>query len=483
MIASIRARERRHLKVLVIDDMEEMADLLAVRLSAAGHAASAAYCGADGLTAARAGRPDLVLCDLHLPDVEGLDLLAQLLALSPAPEVMIMTGGGTTAQAVAALKMGAEDYLEKPIYFEELLALIQKLDQHLNTEQKLDQLKTSGTRDALGRLSVYMGAGMQQVYQDLSVAAGQDNVPVLLLGETGSGKEHAARLLHQLSRRFAGPFVELNCASLPEALVESELFGAEAGAYTDAKQRRLGLFEAAQGGTLFLDEVNELSPATQAKLLKVLEEREVRRVGSTTSVPLDLRVVAATNKDLAAEAKAGRFRQDLYYRMSLFTVRLPPLRERRQDIPELADFLHKRACQTFGQRLPRLGAAELADLAARDWPGNVRELRNVIESAVLRARHGRLELAPALAGGAPLALAPAPGSPDEPLRPLKAAVDEAVRAVKRDMLTQALDRSKGSKAGAARLLGTDYKTILNLMKSLGLMTPAGPEPALPALAR
>jgi DNA-binding NtrC family response regulator len=308
---------------------------------------------------------------------------------------------------------------------------------------------------------------MRRVYGELETAAAQENLSVLLLGETGTGKEHAARLVHRLSRRYAKPFIEVNCAALPETLVEAELFGSEAGAYTDAKRRRVGLFEAAQGGTLFLDEIGELPLPAQAKLLKVLEDRELRRVGGSETLKLDLRVVAATNRDLQAEAKAGRFRSDLYWRLALFPVRIPPLRDHPEDIPALAAFLFQRACGEFGRRLAPLGPAQMAGLAAREWPGNVRELRNTIDAAVLRARGDA-----ALLDGAEAPPA-APSAAGQALQPMRDAVDAAVRQVKLDLLQRALAESKGNKMQAARLLGVDGKTIHNLVRDFGLEgTPA-----------
>ena len=454
------------LNIVVIDDERSLADMLVRRLKSAGHQACAAYNGADGLALTNSAKTDLVLCDLHLPDMAGLDLLQQLLSQAQSAKVMMMTGAGTTALAVKALKLGAEDYLEKPFDFEELLALIQKLDQRRETNLALAKLKESGTQRTLEKLRIYLGAGMQKVYADLNLAAAQDGLTVLLLGESGSGKEHAAQLLHQLSGRFAGPFVELNCASLPETLVESELFGSEAGSYTDSKRRHIGLFESAQGGTLFLDEIGDLPLAAQAKLLKVLEDRTIRRVGSSSPIKLDLRLVAATNKDLKSEAEAGRFRSDLLFRLNTFVVRLPALRERREDIPALAQFLFDQACKAFNRRLAPLTAAQMEALSRRRWEGNVRELRNAIESGVLRAHEGRFQLPAEEANGAADAAVPAGEAPDPPFRPMKEAVEESVRALKRKMLLKALTESKGNKTAAARLLKTDHKTVLNLMKSL-----------------
>ena len=457
------------MNILVIDDEKALADHLVGRLNAAGHRARAAYNGADGLASARDNPVDLVICALGLPDMHALGLMPLLLAQSPDIKVIVMTGCRSPADAVATLRAGAEVCLEKPFDMDELLILVEKLGLRLKTELALGSLKLSATRRSMDKLRLYMGEGMQKVYQDLALASAEARVPVLLLGETGSGKEHAARLLHQLSARFAGPFVELNCASLPETLVDAELFGAEAGAYTDAKLLRRGLFEAAQGGTLFLDEIGELSAGTQAKLLKVLEDHKLRRVGSTEVVGLNLRVVAATNKDLAEEVHAGRFRSDLYFRLSTFSIHLPALRQRREDIPALARFLFERACLDYGRRLAPLDGAQLAELSGRDWPGNVRELRNVLESAVLRAQDGRAVLGPD--GLSPRAAAPAAAldlAADGLLGPLHEAVDQAVRKVKLDLLTRALTQCKGNKTAAAKLLQIDYKTIANLKKSLGM---------------
>ena len=455
------------MKVLVIDDEKQLADSVALILQKEGHAAAAAYGGAEGLAAAKATQPELVLCDLHLPDADGLELVPQFLALAPEAKVVVMTGDSGTSVAVEAMRQGAEAYLQKPFHNNELLVLVQKLGQRRHTERSLKDLRAAHTRDALERLRIYVGAGMQAVYEELSLAAEQGGVTVLIQGETGSGKEHAARLVHQLSRDFAGPFVELNCASIPETLVESELFGVEAGAFTDAKHRRSGLFEAAQGGTLFLDEVDELSAGTQAKLLKVLEDRELRRVGSAETVRLHLRVLAASNKDLEGEVKAGRFRPDLYYRLGLFKVRLPPLRERRSDIPALARHLFNAACRAYGRRLAPLSDREMELLGRRDWMGNVRELRNVIEHAVLHGRDGHAVFMAGLGEPGAEGAGPLTDGHGTGLRPLKEAVDEAVRGVKLRMLRQALSQADGNKMEAARLLGVDYKTILNLQRSLG----------------
>ena len=451
------------MNILVLDDEEALADLLAGRLREAGHQVRTAYRGSQALEALAAEPADLVLTDLMLPDANGLELMPRLLERSPQAKVVMMTGTGSTAIAVKAMKAGAEDYLEKPFDPEELLVLVEKLDRHHGVELELDSLRRTRVDEASEDLGVTILPGMRRVYGELETAAAQDHLSVLLLGETGTGKEHAARLLHRLSRRYAKPFVEVNCAALPETLVEAELFGSEAGAYTDAKRRRVGLFEAAQGGTLFLDEIGELPLPAQAKLLKVLEDRELRRVGGSDTLRLDLRVVAATNRDLQAEAKAGRFRPDLYWRLALFPVRLPPLREHAEDIPALAGFLFQRACAEFARRLAPLSAGQLAALAARDWPGNVRELRNVIDAAVLRARGDVAALEGA--GGAPASEA------GGPLPPMRAAVDEAVRRLKLDLLKRALAEAKGNKMQAARLLDVDGKTIHNLIRDFGLDDP------------
>jgi two-component system response regulator AtoC len=444
------------MNIVVIDDEHFLANTITRRLDLAGHCARAAYSGKEGLRVAAEANADLVLCDMGLPDGNGLDLIPRFIRQRPEAKIVMMTGAHCTASAIRAMKLGAEDYLEKPFELEGLLTLVQKLDGHRENELVLDTFKEAGTQKTVSKLRVYMGMGMKQVYDDLTLAAAQDTVPVLLLGETGSGKEHTAWLLHQLSRRFAGPFIELNCASIPESLIEAELFGSEAGSFTDSKRRHVGLFESAQGGTLFLDEIGDLSLSAQAKLLKVLDEKELRRIGSSGTVKLDFRLVAATNKDLKEESHRGRFRSDLYFRLNNFVVRIPPLRERRADIPNLARFLFDQGCRKFKRRLEPLSESQLEELCSRTWEGNVRELRNVIEGGILRAPGNRVELDPIRP-----ATAPAP-----PCRSLKDAVDDAVRTVKRDMLQQALLRAKGNRTEAARILQVDYKTILNLMKSL-----------------
>ena len=453
------------MRILVLDDEETLAGLLAGRLREAGHQVRTAYSAAQALQALAAEPVELVLSDLMLPDANGIELMPRLLEKSPSAKVVMMTGTGSTALAVKAMKAGAEDYLEKPFDPEELLVLVEKLDRHHGVELELESLRQARVEEASLDLGVTILPGMRRVYGELETAAAQENLSVLLLGETGTGKEHAARLVHRLSRRYAKPFIEVNCAALPETLVEAELFGSEAGAYTDAKRRRVGLFEAAQGGTLFLDEIGELPLAAQAKLLKVLEDRELRRVGGSEVLRLDLRVVAATNRDLQAEAKAGRFRPDLYWRLALFPVRIPPLRDHPEDIPALAGFLFQRACAEFGRRLAPLSPAQLAGLAAREWQGNVRELRNTIDAAVLRARGdvAALDGAEAPAAGA--------GAAEQPLQPMREAVDAAVRQVKLDLLQRALAESKGNKMQAARLLGVDGKTIHNLVRDFGLEGP------------
>jgi DNA-binding NtrC family response regulator len=447
--------------IVVVDDERFLANTITRHLELAGHCARAAYCGSEGLRIAAEANADLVLCDMRLPDGNGLDLIPRFIQQRPGTKIVMMTGAHGTATAIQAMKLGAEDYLEKPFELEGLLVLVQKLDERRENELTLETVKKSGTLKTLSKLRVYMGTGMKQVYDDLTLAAAQDTVPVLLQGETGSGKEHAAWLLHQLSRRFAGPFVELNCACIPESLVEAELFGSEAGSFTDSKRRHLGHFESAQGGTLFLDEIGDLSMSAQAKLLKVLDERELRRIGSSEPVKLDIRLVAATNKDLKAESNAGRFRSDLYFRLNTFLVRIPPLRERRADIPDLARFLFAQACRNFKRRLEPLSEAQLADLSARNWEGNVRELRNLIEGSILRAAGNHVDLDPDRSNPSPCLARQAPSFPS-----LKEAVEDAVRTVKREMLQQALLRTKGNRSEAARVLQVDYKTISNLIKSL-----------------
>jgi two-component system response regulator AtoC len=438
-------------RVLVVDDEEDIRSFIAEALDSFDVVKAR-----DGQEAAELCAHQefhLVITDLTMPRMDGLTLLRKLRAEMPETEVIVLTAHGTVGTAVEAMKLGAFDYLQKPLSGpDELRLLVRRAlemgdlrvasDRHKRTERKAPPLVAT---DPL------MLAVAEQIRK---VAA--TNASVLLLGESGTGKEVAARAVHAESPRSAGPFVAVNCAAITETLLESEIFGHEKGAFTGATEARRGRFELADGGTLFLDEVGELAPGLQSKLLRVLEERKFERVGGSRTISVDVRLVAATNRDLAAEMQAGRFRADLYHRLAVFPVRLPPLRERKKDIVPLAEHLLVRIGEDLGRRGLSLSAAARAALLARDWPGNVRELRNVLERAAILTDGKQLE---AEHLGAVTAAAPALAA---------AGSAGTLRDAERATIAAALAATGGHRKQAAERLGIGERTLYDKIKEYGL---------------
>ncbi|MFQ5348987.1 MAG: sigma-54-dependent transcriptional regulator, partial [Thermoanaerobaculia bacterium] len=384
--------------------------------------------GESGLARLGERRFDLVLTDLKLPGASGLEVLAASRAADPDLPVVVLTAYGTVRSAVEAMRLGAMDFLEKPVEIDDLFALVRSL---VDGEAEAEAFEVPG-----GPLIVGRHPRMRAALRLLEKVAPADST-VLLTGESGTGKELFAHALHALSERAGGPFVAVNCAAIPEGLLESELFGHEKGAFTGAHRRRSGRFEQAAAGTLLLDEVAELTSAVQGKVLRVLEERSFERVGGAATLTTDARLVAATNRDLAAMVESGEFRADLFYRLDVFPIELPPLRERSSDLPALARHLLERLAERHGGVPLKLDddAAEL--LAAQPWPGNVRQLANLLERAVILSERPRLSAADL----GPL-LTPLPGD------------DE------RQRLRRALEEADGDKRRAAELLGVSYRTVL-----------------------
>jgi two-component system, NtrC family, nitrogen regulation response regulator GlnG len=372
-------------RLLVADDEESVRWVLEKALRTAGYEVTAVADGEQAIRAFEAEAHDLVLADLRMPGVDGLTLLARLRERWPDAQVVVMTAHGTMDSAIQAMQRGAYDYLAKPFDLDELVLLVERALTARRLTQEVAQLK-SGLHEVweLGAL-IGRHSRMQDVYKTIGRIAGSD-VTVLLRGESGTGKELVARAVHHYSRRAGRPFVAVSCAAIPGTLLESELFGHERGAFTDARERKLGKFELAHAGTFYLDEVGDMPLELQAKLLRALQERTIERIGGRESIRIDVRVLAATNRDLEALMREGRFREDLYYRLNVVTVNLPPLRERRRDIPLLVEhFLAK-----YGAELGERGIAPpaLDRLVGYDWPGNVRELENVIQRAMVMAAGG-----------------------------------------------------------------------------------------------
>ena len=369
--------------VLVADDEALIRQSLRALLAGEGFEVAQASSGAEAWTRFQEARPDVVLLDLVLGDADGLDLLRRMKQEAPDTKVILISAHGSIESAVTAMKLGGYDFIKKPFELEEIVAAVANAVRTSRLEQRVAYLAAQDRRRGGGAAFVHASPQMERVLGEVSVIA-QSPVPmVLVTGESGTGKQAIARMLHEGSPRAAGPFVELNCSAIPENLVESELFGHERGAFSDARERKLGLVEIADGGTLFLDEIGDLGAGAQAKLLTFLEQRTFRRVGATAVRRVDARVVAATNRNLTAAVSARGFREDLFYRINAITVHLPPLRERVADIRALAEHFLAESTREFVRRFRGLAPETLGLLERYRWPGNVRELRAVIARAVL----------------------------------------------------------------------------------------------------
>ena len=447
--------------LLVVDDERSLRFSIGEWARDEGYAPLEAASGREALELARERGIDAVVLDLKLADEDGLRVLRELRDNDPSLPVVMLTGHGTVEQAVRAIQLGAYDFMLKPPDLAHLGLVLERALEHARLRQEVSRLRQSGA----GRVEIVGGSdGLKLAMSRLERAAKASASTVLLFGETGSGKELMARFLHEKSARAAGPFVELNCSAIPEQLLESELYGHERGAFTDAKRFKKGLFELADRGTLFLDEIGEMAPQLQAKLLRVLETRTFRRVGGGADITVDVRVVAATHRDLAKLVSEGRFREDLYFRLNVVPVHVPALRERVADIPPLAEHFVARFCRELGRPTARLHPAALERLQGYRWPGNVRELRNVIERVLLleaddeiRPEHLPAEMSghAALAGGA--AIDPFPAGAVRPLAELeKMAIEHALRVC------------EGNKTRAASLLGIARQTLRTKIKEYAI---------------
>jgi DNA-binding NtrC family response regulator len=452
-------------RVLVVDDDRAVRNVLQVNLTRHGMQVEIATDARQALVALHERAFDLVLTDVRMPGATGLELLARVRRSWPDVQVIVMTGYGSVEDAVAAMKAGAADYLIKPVARDELLVVLDRALEHRTLRAQLLQLRREvqdryGFENLIGTSPV-----MISLYEEVAAVA-ETTATVLLQGPTGTGKELLARAVHYRSPRAAGPLVSVNCASIPETLLESELFGHEKGAFTGAVRQHRGRFEQADGGTLFLDEIGEISPAMQAKLLRVLQTGDIQRVGGQETVHIDVRVVAATNRDLAAEVQAGRFREDLFYRLNVVTVRVPSLAERREDIPLLVEHFVRRQAEKNERPIPHVTRTTLDVLSALDWPGNVRQLEHAVERAfILNRDPTRLEIQPpeGLAPRPPV-IAPAGGA----LPPPGVTLHDVLEAHERELLVAALREARGVQATAARRLGLSKSNLCYRLKKLGI---------------
>ena len=446
-------------KILVVDDEESHRIMLRAVLSADGYAVAEASDGTEAVRAVEKEAFDLILMDLRMTDMDGIEALTEIRKISPLVPVLIMTAYASVKTAVEALKAGAFDYLTKPLDIEELKILIEKaLDHYHLRAENLVLKERLGDRFDFSRI-IGRGPKMKALLDTLAMVAPSD-ATVLLLGESGTGKEVVANAIHHNSPRAGQPFIKVACAALPENLLESELFGHEKGAFTGAVSRREGRFQLAHRGTLCLDEVGEMSPATQTKLLRVLQEKEFEPVGGARTVKVDIRLIAATNLDLVKEVAAGRFREDLYYRLNVVPITLPPLRERKEDIPALADHFLAIYREKNGKRLRGISGKALDLLVRYDWPGNIRELENCIERAVIMAREEAI--LPADFPPQIRMLSQAQGK-DGFAIPSGISLDEMERA----MIVQTLAETGGNRTRTAEILGINRRTLQNKLRLYG----------------
>ena len=456
-------------RILVVEDNRDMRFLLSAILNEAGYKTAFAGDGNMALKELARFSPDLVLLDIKLPNMDGMQVLEEARRRNERAPIIMLTAYGDVKGAVQAIKMGAYDYITKPFDNEELLITIGRALEAGRLSREVTTLrKKLGEKDAEAIIDTLVGASpkVKQVLEQVGVVA-DTNVTVVLQGESGTGKELIARLIHQRSPRRDNPFLAIDCGAIPETLVESELFGYEKGAFTGADGRKEGKFEITAGGTLFLDEITNLPDAAQAKLLRVIQEKKVQRLGGKRDTKIDVRIVAATNMDLTESVKEGRFRSDLYYRLNEFPISLPPLRERKEDIPTLAQRFMLEAIEEFGKTPKEFSAEAMESLLEYPWPGNVRELKNAVRMSVLLAESDRI-------GKAHLGLRSAKENRlafHQQLKDgasLRSVRRQAVTGMERDLIVQALATADGNKTRAANALKINRTTLYAKLKEYGI---------------
>jgi len=446
--------------ILVIDDESGILDTLRILLKNSGFSVETAQGGKAGLEALKSVGPDIVLTDVRMPQVTGIEILEAAREMDPETPVILMTAQASLQTAIQAVNQGAFYYIQKPFSNDDLVAICRRAAEYRQLRSENKHLKREIRRRERTRTITPIGKAKRftDVLGLVEQVAPTEST-VLIQGESGTGKEVIARYIHELSERSDGPFFSINCGALPESLLESELFGHVKGSFTGAVRDKQGMFAAARGGTFFLDEIGEMKPSTQVKLLRVLQEREALPVGGTEPIPVDVRVVAATNKNLDEEIRRGQFRSDLYYRLNVIAMHLPALRDRREDVPLLADAFLQRIGQERGGDVPRLTQDALDAVLAYDWPGNVRELENALEHAVI------------LAHGAEIPVSALPeritARRAEPLVAERTFENPTLDAVERAYILWVLQNEGGNKSRAAQVLGIDPSTLYRKLSRYG----------------
>ncbi len=446
----------REPQILVVDDERAIRQLLTEVLEHWGYRVATAGMTREALDLAKRQIFDVALCDIRMPEIDGIEFLRQIKRHDPSIEVVIMTAYPTVATAVEALKLGAYDYLTKPLILEELRHLMDHILERRFLRQEVHSLRSRlGEQLALNEL---VGDSPQMAHvKELMVKVAATDSPVLIEGESGTGKELVAAGIHRLSPRSKGPLIPVNCSAIPADLVESEFFGHVRGAFSGAVADALGFFRSADGGTIFLDEVGELPAAVQAKLLRVLQEKEIRPVGGAKTYVVDVRVVAATNREIEAAVRDGGFRQDLFYRLNVVRIVMPPLRERKEDIPPLVTHFVRQFNQRFGRQVVGIAPDAMAALVAYDFPGNVRELGNLLERAYVLGARGQLTLADL------------PAFAPRPAGPAAAQGLPTLAQAERELILRALQLYENDKEQTGRALGVSPRTIYRRLREYGLL--------------
>jgi two-component system, NtrC family, nitrogen regulation response regulator NtrX len=451
--------------ILIVDDEPGVRQALSGVLRDEGYAVEAVASGEACLDRMTKGGVDLIVLDVWLPGMDGLATLSRLRERQVDAQIVLISGHGNIESAVRAIKLGAFDFVEKPLSLEKTVLVVRNA-----LRQRVLEAENRALRARVDRTQPMVGEShaMRQLREQVAMAA-PTNGRVLIYGENGTGKELVARTVHALSRRRNGPFVEVNCAAIPEELIESELFGHVRGAFTGAVADRRGKFEAADGGTIFLDEIGDMSLKTQAKVLRVLQEQTMEAVGGASTIKVDARVIAATNKELQAEIRAGRFREDLYFRLNVIPVFVPPLRDRQEDIPLLADHFMAELAHEYGRRIKGFEPAAIAAIRSYAWPGNVRELRNVIERLIIMVPGERIS-ATDLEFLDPGALRSGSQPPTERLT-----LHEARDHFERDLILRTLAEQQGNMSRTAEVLGVERSNLYRKMKAFGIAPSRRPE--------
>lgn len=447
-------------KVLIADDEPRIRKIISLLLAKEGYEVKAVTNGKEAVSETTLFQPDVILLDQQMPVMTGTEALEKIQAVRPHQVVILVTAFGTISLAVDAVKKGAYDFIEKPFDNDDLLLKVKRGIEHSHLKGELRQLKKrlgEGERPIIGS-----EGGLRTVMEQVNRVA-MTEATVFIHGESGTGKELIARAVHIRSKRSEQPFVAINCGAIPLSLIENELFGHEKGAFTDAKEAQRGIFEQAEGGTLFLDEIGELPMDAQVKLLRVLEERKVTRIGGTKLIPVNVRIVAATNRDLEGEVKAGNFRLDLLYRLNVFTLELPPLRHRKEDIPLLTDFFIRKHNEVLNLSVKSITPAAMDRLCAYDWPGNIRDLENAVQSAMILCSDGVIDvpqLPARIKGYEQSDTSIALGDSND--------IREVNAQVEKELIQETLKKFGGNRTLTAEALNISRKTLFNKMKKYGL---------------